>query len=45
MEATAAFLEATGRIRDRMDVLEYTYTEPAAKVDAALVEVEGQWQP
>jgi ABC-type nitrate/sulfonate/bicarbonate transport system substrate-binding protein len=45
MEATADFLEATGRIRDRMDVLEYTYTSPVAKVDAALVEVEGKWQP
>jgi ABC-type nitrate/sulfonate/bicarbonate transport system substrate-binding protein len=45
MEATADFLEATGRIRDRMDVLEYTYTEPVAKVDPALVEVEGRWQP
>jgi ABC-type nitrate/sulfonate/bicarbonate transport system substrate-binding protein len=45
MEATAAFLEATGRIRDRMDVLEYTYTEPVAKVAPSLVEVEGRWQP
>jgi hypothetical protein len=45
MEATAAFLEATGRIRDRMDVLEYTYTEPVRKVEPALVEVEGKWQP
>jgi hypothetical protein len=45
MEATAAFLEATGRIRDRMDVLEYTYTEPVQKVDPALVEIEGKWQP
>ena len=43
--ATADFLEATGRIRDRMDVLDYTYTNPVAKVDPALVEVEGQWQP
>lgn len=45
MEATAAFLETTGRIRDRMDVLDYTYTEPARKVDPSLVEVEGRWQP
>lgn len=45
MEATADFLEATGRIRDRMHVLDYTYTEPAAKVEPALVEVEGRWQP
>ena len=45
MEATADFLEATGRIHDRMDVLDYTYTEPVAKVDPSLVKVEGKWQP
>jgi ABC-type nitrate/sulfonate/bicarbonate transport system substrate-binding protein len=45
MEATANFLEATGRIRDRMDVLDYTYTDPVAKADSSLVEVEGKWQP
>jgi ABC-type nitrate/sulfonate/bicarbonate transport system substrate-binding protein len=45
MEATADFLEATGRIRGRMHVLDYTYTSPVAKVDPSLVQVEGKWQP
>ena len=45
MEATAAFLESTGRIHDRMDVLSYTYTEPLKEADPALVETEGTWQP
>ncbi|HET6521140.1 MAG TPA: NrtA/SsuA/CpmA family ABC transporter substrate-binding protein, partial [Geminicoccaceae bacterium] len=45
MEATAEFLEKSGRIRDRMEVLEYTYTEPLKEADSSLVEVEGKWRP
>jgi ABC-type nitrate/sulfonate/bicarbonate transport system substrate-binding protein len=45
MAATADFLEQSGRIRDRMDVLAYTYTEPLKAADPALVQAEGQWQP
>jgi ABC-type nitrate/sulfonate/bicarbonate transport system substrate-binding protein len=45
MAATADFLEQSGRISDRMDVLDYTYTAPLQAADPSLVEVEGQWQP
>jgi ABC-type nitrate/sulfonate/bicarbonate transport system substrate-binding protein len=45
MEATAAFLEDSGRIHDRMDVLSYTYTDPLKEADPALVETSGTWQP
>lgn len=45
MERTAAFLEATGRIRRRIDVLDYSYTEPLKQIDASLVRVEGRWRP
>src|SRR5262249_14017576 len=45
MEAPAAFLEATGRIRRRINVLDYSYTEPLKQIDASLVRVEGRWRP
>jgi ABC-type nitrate/sulfonate/bicarbonate transport system substrate-binding protein len=45
MEATADFLEKSGRIHDRQNVLEYTYTEPLKEVDPTLVKVDGKWQP
>jgi ABC-type nitrate/sulfonate/bicarbonate transport system substrate-binding protein len=45
MAAIADFLQATGRIKDRMDVLDYTYTAPLAAIDPALVKMEGRWQP
>jgi ABC-type nitrate/sulfonate/bicarbonate transport system substrate-binding protein len=45
MERTAAFLEATGRIRRRINVLDYSYTDPLKQIDAALVRVEGRWHP
>ena len=45
MEAISAFLESTGRIKNPMAVLDYTYTEPVASIDPALVKVEGGWAP
>ncbi len=44
MERTAAFLEASGRIKKRMNVLDYTFTEPLAGLDASLVKVGGRWK-
>lgn len=44
MERTAAFLEASGRIKKRMNVLDYTFTEPLAGLDASLVRVGGRWK-
>jgi ABC-type nitrate/sulfonate/bicarbonate transport system substrate-binding protein len=45
MERTAAFLESAGRIKKRVHVLDYTYTEPLARIDPALVKVRGRWKP
>jgi ABC-type nitrate/sulfonate/bicarbonate transport system substrate-binding protein len=45
MERTAAFLEGAGRIKSRTHVLDYTYTEPVAAVEPALVQVKGRWKP
>ena len=45
MERTAAFLEGAGRIKSRTHVLDYTYTDPLAEADAALVQVKGRWKP
>ncbi|MBI3708278.1 MAG: ABC transporter substrate-binding protein [Proteobacteria bacterium] len=44
MEHTAEFLEATGRIKKRINVLDYTYSAPLAAIDAALVKVPGRWK-
>lgn len=44
MERTAAFLESAGRIKKRVHVLDYTYTEPLARIDPALVKVRGRWK-
>ncbi|MFN0159787.1 MAG: ABC transporter substrate-binding protein [Burkholderiales bacterium] len=44
MERTAAFLEASGRIKKRMNVLDYTFTAPLAGFDKSLVKVEGRWK-
>jgi hypothetical protein len=44
MERTAAYLEASGRIKSRMNVLDYTYTAPLAELDKSLVKVEGRWK-
>ena len=44
MERTAAYLETSGRIKKRMNVLDYTYTEPLAGLDRSLVKVEGRWK-
>jgi ABC-type nitrate/sulfonate/bicarbonate transport system substrate-binding protein len=44
MERTAAYLEASGRIKNRRNVLEFSYTEPLAGLDRALVKVEGRWR-
>ncbi|WP_158264372.1 ABC transporter substrate-binding protein [Nitratireductor sp. StC3] len=45
MAAITDFLEATNRIKDRRDALSFTYSEPLAAADSALVSVEGQWKP
>lgn len=45
MEAISAFLASTGRIKDPMNVLDYTYTAPVAAIDASLVKVKGAWTP
>ena len=44
MERTAAYLEASGRIKKRMNVLDYTYSDPLAGHDRSLVKVEGRWK-
>jgi len=44
MERTAAFLEASGRIRKRIDILDYTYTDPLERIDPSLVKVRGRWK-
>ncbi len=44
MERTAAYLEASGRIKKRMNVLDYTFTDPLAGHDKSLVKVEGRWK-
>ncbi len=45
MERTAAFLEGAGRIKKRTPILDYTYTDPVAEADPALVKVKGRWKP
>jgi ABC-type nitrate/sulfonate/bicarbonate transport system substrate-binding protein len=45
MENTASYLASTGRIKKRVNVLEYTYTAPIEKFDASLVRVKGLWKP
>ena len=45
MENTAAYLESTGRIKKRVNILDYTYTAPIEKFDASLVTVKGRWKP
>ncbi len=45
MESTAGYLEAGGRIKNRKNVLDYTYTAPLAELDKSLVKVEGRWKP
>lgn len=44
MERTAAYLETSGRIKKRMNVLDCTSTEPLAGLDRSLVQVEGRWK-
>lgn len=44
MERTAAFLQSTGRIKNRIHVLDYTYSEPLERLDPALVKVRGRWK-
>lgn len=44
MERTADFLEASGRIKKRVHVLDYTFTGPVAAADRSLVKVEGKWK-
>lgn len=45
MEQTADYLLASGRIKSRLNVLDYTYTAPLAELDKSLVKVEGRWKP
>jgi ABC-type nitrate/sulfonate/bicarbonate transport system substrate-binding protein len=45
MERTTAFLETTGRIKKRTNILDYTYTDPIAEIDPSLVQVKGRWHP
>jgi ABC-type nitrate/sulfonate/bicarbonate transport system substrate-binding protein len=45
MERTATFLESAGRIKKRTHILDYTYSDPVAEVDASLVKVAGRWKP
>lgn len=45
MERTTAFLEGAGRIKKRAHVLDYTYTDPVAEIEPALVKVKGRWKP
>jgi ABC-type nitrate/sulfonate/bicarbonate transport system substrate-binding protein len=45
MNAIAAFLKATNRIKDVKDILSYTYTDPLKEVDPSLVKIEGTWKP
>ena len=45
MERTAAFLESAGRIKKRINVLDYTYSDPLERIDPALVKVRGRWKP
>ncbi|OUR77319.1 hypothetical protein A9Q83_11495 [Alphaproteobacteria bacterium 46_93_T64] len=45
MAATADFLENGGRIKNRQDALNYTYTDPLKNIDPSLVKVEGKWKP
>lgn len=44
MERTAAFLQSTGRIKTRIHVLDYTYSDPLERLDPALVKVRGRWK-
>lgn len=44
MERTADYLQASGRIKTRIHVLDYTYTEPLATLDPSLVKVPGRWK-
>ena len=45
MDAIADFLLATKRIRDKRDIMSYTYTDPIKEVDPSLVKIEGGWKP
>lgn len=45
MERMSAFLETTGRIKKRTHILDYTYTDPVADLDASLAKVKGRWKP
>jgi len=45
MDAIADFLVATKRIRNKREIMSYTYTDPLSEVDPSLVKIEGGWQP
>ena len=41
----AALRACAAAIRDKKDILSYTYTDPMKEVDPSLVQVEGTWKP
>jgi enamine deaminase RidA (YjgF/YER057c/UK114 family) len=45
MENMTAYLVASGRVRQARNPLDYTYTDPVAAADPALVKVPGRWKP
>ncbi len=45
MAAITEFLKATSRIQAPQDALTFTYSEPLAAADPALVKIEGKWKP
>jgi ABC-type nitrate/sulfonate/bicarbonate transport system substrate-binding protein len=45
MESMTAYLVASGRVRQARNPLDYTYTDPLAAADPALVKVAGRWKP
>ena len=44
MKAMTDYMLASGRIKTAKDVLEYTYSDPVAAVDPALVKVAGRFK-
>ena len=45
MKMTTDFLAETGRIKNPVDVLTYTYTDPLKAIEPAWVKLEGKWKP
>jgi taurine transport system substrate-binding protein len=45
MNTIQDFLSATGRLKNRVDVLDITYGEPLRSIDPKLVTVDAKWKP